>query len=386
MIKKLLLTLRRVLVPIAVLAVLLSLSVALLLQFPAGDGVPAEPEVMLEPLNDVRPGVSNLVSIQPYLTARDYAHVDVLQRKLDGYLSRAREAGWLSDKSLVVFPEHIGTWLVAEGESFLAFRAETTSTAMLWAALGNLPDLIRHLMVERAQDPFAAALFKSKADSMAVQYQRIFASLARRYGVTLVAGSIALPDPSVEAGQIIAGDGPIYNSSFVFYADGSVAGPVRKLFPIASELPFTAPARQPLPLFETPLGRLAVLICADSWYPQAWQQLGDAELVAVPSFSTPDGIWDSPWLGYNGAATPADVDLRDVGALSEGQAWRKYALGGRGGEVRAGINTFLRGQLWDLGDDGRTTAVLDGEVLQGARRDGAIISGLWLLDNNKKDG
>lgn len=382
MIKMLPLTFTRVLVPMAVLAALLVLSVALLLQFPAANDVTAEPEVMLEPLNAARPGAGNLVSIQPYLTAGDYAHVAVLQRKLDGYLSRARDAGWLSEKSLVVFPEHIGTWLVAEGESFLAFRAGSTGTAMLWAALGNLPDFIGHLMVESAQDPFAAALFKSKASSMAAQYQQVFSRLAQRYDVTLVAGSIALPDPAIRAGKIVAGDGPIYNSSFVFYADGSVAGPVRKLFPIASELPFTQPARQPLPLFDTPLGRLAVLICADSWYPQAWQQLGDAELVAVPSFSTPDGIWDSPWLGYDGAAAPEDVDQRDVGRITEGEAWRKYALAGRGGNVRAGINTFLRGELWDLGDDGRTTAVLDGELLQGARRDGAIISSLWLINTN----
>ena len=386
MIKKLSLTLSRVLVPSLVLALLSALVLTLLLQLPAADKIAAEPEVMLEALNEVRPGGPNLVSIQPYVTARDYAHAASLERKLDGYLRRARDAGWLGGDSLVVLPEHIGTWLVAEGESFLAFRAESTSAAMLWAALGNLPDFVGHLLVESAQDPFAAALFKSKAESMAAQYQQIFSSLARRYGVTLVAGSIALPDPAIRAGQIVTGAGPIYNSSFVFHADGSVAGPVRKLFPIASELPFTAPARQPLPLFDTPLGRLAVLICADSWYPQAWQQLGAAELVAVPSFSTPDGIWDSPWLGYNGAAAPEDVDQRDVGTISEGEAWRKYALGGRAGELRAGINTFLRGQLWDLGDDGRTTAVLDGQVIQGARRDGAVISSLWLTHSKNNDG
>ncbi|WP_193165931.1 carbon-nitrogen hydrolase family protein [Microbulbifer hainanensis] len=357
-----------------------ALLVSVLVQrpLPATAVAATEPEVLLEPLNPPQPNAANLLSIQPYLVAADYASADRLYRKLDGYMARARDAGWLNDRTLVVFPEHIGTWLVAEGESFLAYRAETTSGALLWAALGNLPAFGQHLLGEEAADPFAAAMFKTKAAAMAHDYQRVFATLAGRYGVTLVAGSIALPDPQLQDGEIRAGSGPIYNSSFVFYADGSVAGPVRKMHPIASELPFTEPAAQALPLFDTPLGKLGILICADSWYPDTWRQLRDADLVAVPSFSTPEGIWARSWGGYNGAAAPADVDPADVGQLTEGEAWRKYALGGRGGQLRAGINTFLRGDLWDLGDDGQTTAVLRGTVIQGQRRDGAVITSLWL--------
>ncbi|SEA29584.1 carbon-nitrogen hydrolase family protein [Microbulbifer marinus] len=359
-------------------------ALALLLQIPLPRDAAASPEppVVLEALNPARPGDANLVSIQPYLTSADYASAERLRRKLRGYLVKAQDAGWLSQQTLVVFPEHIGTWLVAEGESFLTFRADSTSMAMLWAALGNLPAFVHQLSSETAADPFAAALFKTKAVTMAAQYQQLFASLAEEFNVTLVAGSIALPVPSVKQNRIHTGTGPIYNSSFVFFADGSVAGPVRKRYPIDSELPFTEPATQPLPIIDTPLGRLGVLICADSWYPDTWQQLDGAELVAVPSYSSPDGIWQRPWNGYNGAAAPADVDSADVGALSEGEAWRKYALGGRGTHLRAGINTFFRGALWDLGDDGQTTAVLHGEVLQGQRRDGAVISSLWLAQNN----
>ncbi|SHF98172.1 Carbon-nitrogen hydrolase [Microbulbifer donghaiensis] len=364
-------------------AVLVTATLAILLRIPLPEGAAApEPPVLLEPLNKAEAGSANLVSIQPYLTSEDYASVERLQRKLRGYLTQGRSAGWLSEQTLVVFPEHIGTWLVAEGESFLAFRSDSTTGALFWAALGNLPDFLRHWRDETAADPFAAALFKSKAGAMAEQYQQVFSTLAREFGVTLVAGSIALPSPSIERDQIRAGTGAIYNSSFVFFADGSVAGPVRKLYPIDSELPFTQPGEGPLPIIDTPLGRLGVLICADSWYPQAWRQLEGAELVAVPSYSSPDGIWDRPWGGYNGAATPADISGRDVGTLSEGEAWRKYALAGRGKHLRAGINTFFRGELWDLGDDGRTTAVLHGEVLQGERRDGAVISSLWLVEKN----
>lgn len=341
-----------------------------------------EPEVWLEPLNTPVPGAANLVSIQPWLQPHDYTSSERLYRKLAGYLSRVQGEGWLGARTLVVLPEHIGTWLVASGEGFLTYRMSSTDTAMLWAALGNLPafsrELYREVTAGQAADPMAAALFRAKAGGMATGYGRVFSRLAQRFGVTLVAGSIVLPDPQVTANEIHAGSGPLYNSSFVFFADGRIGGPVRKTYPIASELPFTRPAHQPLPVFDTPLGKLGVLICADSWYPDTWAQLAGADLVAVPSFATPTGIWTRPWQGYNGARAPRDVDPGDVGRISEGEAWRKYALAGRGGQLRAGINTFLRGELWDLGDDGRTTAVIEGKLLQGVRRDGAVISSLWL--------
>ncbi|WOX06181.1 carbon-nitrogen hydrolase family protein [Microbulbifer pacificus] len=367
MIKKLFVTL------VLCIAVLVAL-----LYVPPSSRVREEPPVVLEPLNTPRPDAENLVSIQPYLTPDDYASAERLQRKLHEYLQRARDAGLLSAKSLVVFPEHIGTWLVAEGESFMVFSSRRTDTALFWSALGNLPQFARLLMEETATDPFAAALFKSKSAEMAGQYQQIFSGLAREFGVTLVAGSIVLPDPKIEDNRISLRPGPLYNNSFVFYADGGVAGPVRKNYPIDSEQPFIQPGDRDLPIFQTPLGRLAVLICADSWYPYSWQQIASADIVAVPSFSSPSGIWQKPWAGYNGAATPIDVDRQDIGRLSEGEAWLKYALAGRGGHIRAGINTFLRGDLWDLGDDGRTTAIINGEVMQGERRNGAIISSVWL--------
>jgi predicted amidohydrolase len=358
---------------------ILSLAVLVaLLCVPPSSSVSVEPPIVLEPLNTPRPDAANLVSIQPYLIVDDYASSEQLQRKLREYLLQAQQAGWLNANSLVVFPEHIGTWLVAEGENFMVFSARRTAAALLWSALGNLPQFARQLMVEEAADPFAAALFKAKSATMAGQYQRIFSGLAQEFGVTVVAGSIVLPDPQIKSNRISLSQGPLYNASFLFYADGRVAGPVLKKYPIDSEQPFIQSGDQEIPIFETPLGRLAVLICADSWYPDTWAQIASADIVAVPSFASPSGIWQQPWNGYNGAATPADVDSRDIGRLSEGEAWYKYALAGRGDDLRAGINTFLRGDLWDLGDDGRTTAIVSGEVLQGERRDGAIISTLWL--------
>ena len=158
---------------------------------------------------------------------------------------------------------------------------------------------------------------------------------------------------------------------------------VRKIFPIRDELPFVCPAiLEGLPVFETPAGRLGILICADSWYPAAYQALKTAgiDFLAVPSFLSGNDAWERPWGGYNGAPAPADVDAADAGALSEAQAWRKYALAGRLelAGVHRGLNVFLHGNLWDLGSNsGQSVAVADGEAHETPSQ-GAAVLNLWL--------
>ena len=74
------------------------------------------------------------------------------------------------------------------------------------------------------------------------------------------------------------------------------------------------------------------------------------------------------------------VDPGDIGRLTEGQAWRKYALAGRMGAsgAKQGINVFLRGVLWDMtADSGQALAVSESGVTQSSGA-GAALLNLWL--------
>jgi hypothetical protein len=102
--------------------------------------------------------------------------------------------------------------------------------------------------------------------------------------------------------------------------------------------------------------------------------------VSVPSFISSTGLWDKPWGGYDGHPAPADAELADIGRLTEGEAWRKYALAGRLAQsgARHGLNVFLRGTLWDIvADSGTAVAVREGVVHQAGRAGGALLN-LWL--------
>ncbi len=329
-------------------------------------------------------GRGNLVGIQTDMSPTDYATAAALQARLDGYLAAAKAQGWLNARTLVVFPEYLGTWLVAADEG----RA-VTETSQIAMAIRNLIlrhplALARRLLTSRAPDRLRDSVFRLKAAAMACAYHDTFSWLAARYAVTVVAGSILLPGARVAQGELQVADGRLQNVAVVYGPDGTPHPEiVRKVYPIADEIPFVAAGdAADLPVFDTPAGRLGVLICADSWYPGPYAVLAGkgAEIIAVPSYLSPTGVWRQPWRGYSGASAPDDVCREDTGQLTEGEAWLKYALAGRAPAAgfRHGINVFLRGALWDLGADGHTILIRDGQVIEAAHVDGAVLVNSWL--------
>ncbi len=331
-------------------------------------------------------GRGNLLGIEPYITPLDYASQNSFYDKLDRYLSVARELGWVNEKTIVVWPEYIGTWLVLAEESASLYRAETMAAAETQLVLRHLFPFIWYWLTAKERNRQEAAFFRIKAKRMAEIYNAVFSDLARAYSITIAAGSIVLPEPFIEGGRVQTGRGALYNAGAVFGPDGAAYPAIlRKAFPTSEELPFTAPAPvDDLPFFETKAGRLGVLICADSWFPAAYARLKSLNIgfMLVPSFEIGTlNSWNQPWQGYNGWPAPADVDPQDVGKLTEGEAWLKYAMAGRIAEAGAqhGVNVFLRGALWDQKfDGGRTTIVSGGRIMKETASRGASLNNLWL--------
>lgn len=213
-------------------------------------------------LNQGEPGTrGNLLGIQPELFPGDYQSVERLRLKLAAYLEKARSQGLLNDKTIVVLPDHIGTWLLAVGEKPELYRVRTLHEALTWLAASNPLQLARALLAAEGEDRLADALLRMKAENMAHDYQALFGGLAKAFGITLVAGSIVLPEPSLENGRLSVGAGPLYNLSLVFGPDGIPLGqPQRQAFPRADAQGFSASAPSALAAVVTPAGRLDQLM------------------------------------------------------------------------------------------------------------------------------
>ncbi|MCB1309446.1 MAG: carbon-nitrogen hydrolase [Leptospiraceae bacterium] len=328
----------------------------------------------------------NLLGIQPDMRAGDYRNAQSLYNKLNGYLLQARQRDWIGERTIVIFPEYIGTWLVAANEKESVYSAPTMSAAMQALVSSNVFQFVWYFLDTSAEDRASSALFAMKGAQMARQYAAVFSSLAREYAVTIVAGSIVLPEPRVIDGRIITqSSGPLYNASFVFQPDGTPAPTViRKVYPIEDELPFLQAADvDTLPAVDTAAGKLGILICADAWYPDVYARLAseNVRLAVVPAYlAAGDDAWNRPWRGYNGAPPPADVNPLDATRLTEGEAWNRYALPGRAPRygMYTGMTVFLRGTLWNLQSDGHTLVLRQGQTIEAPKTDGAALVNLWL--------
>ncbi|MGF6286901.1 carbon-nitrogen hydrolase family protein [Pseudomonas silensiensis] len=325
----------------------------------------------------------NLLGIQPELFPTDYQSSERLHRKLAAYLQKAQDQGLLNEKTIVVLPEHVGTWLMVSGEKDELYQATTLKEAMNWLAVSNPLKFVRALISAEGEKRLDDAHLRMKAKGMAKDYQTLFGGLAKEFHVTLVAGSIVLPEPSVIDGTLKIGHGALYNSSVVFGRDGLPIGqPQRQMHPIFDEHDvIAANGEHTLNVVDTPAGRLGVLIGSDSWYPDNYRKLDDqgAQFVAVPAFVIGRGTWDKPWRGYKGLSTPGSVSLK-AGELSEGQAWHRLTLTAQppSSQAIAGMSVFLRGQFWDQGSAGQSFLSSNGQQFADGNARGARLLNLWL--------
>lgn len=223
----------------------------------------------------------NLLGIETRLMPADYQSRERLRLKFATYLDQARGAGLLNDRTVVILPEHVGTGLFALGEKPEVQQARTLRDAMQWMALSNPWDYLRALLDNEGDDRRTEAVLKLKAGEMADDYQEIFGGLAKAYGVTLVAGSIVLPEPYLDKGRLRSGSGPLRQVSLTFMPDGDVLGPLQyKKHLSRYERRYSEAPVYPEPsVLETPAGRLIVLLGCDGYTRHVSDE---AELLAVP--------------------------------------------------------------------------------------------------------
>lgn len=316
------------------------------------------------------------------MLAVDYQSENSFFDKLDFYFNEAKQKNWFTDKTIVVLPEYLGTWLVAANEKQSVYQSQKIQDGLSTVVTSNLFSFANAYLHAKAKDKVKDAAFRMNAERTANIYGNTFTHLAKKYKVYIVGGSIILPEPSVIDNKINIGSGSLYNVSFLFRPDGIIDSQVVvKIYPTEDEHNYIAAGKlSELPIFETTAGKLGIIVCADSWYPDIYEHFENkAELLAIPSFLIPNGAMSNTWKGYSGSVNPKDVDVSDINNITEAQAWEKYALLGRSKNhgFHAGINVFMRGKLWDLGSDGHTYSFLEDSVFIGKADNTSLITCLW---------
>jgi len=131
---------------------------------------------------------ANLVGIQPFMLPGNYQSEQSFYAKLDHYFALAEDRNWLSDSTIVILPEYIGTWLVTAGEKQSVYSSSGIQQALTTMVTSNLLSFIRAYFQARGADKVKDTVFRMKATQTAQLYETVFRRLAEKYGVYIVAG------------------------------------------------------------------------------------------------------------------------------------------------------------------------------------------------------
>jgi hypothetical protein len=208
-------------------------------------------------------GNGNLIAIQPYVTPQNYSTGFNFLVTLRLYMEQIKKDSLIKKNTVVVFPEHIGTPLFACNEKENIYTRSTIKSAMNTMVLSNFFTWAPlYLSTDSVNDKKIHSILSMKSVRMADLYNQCFSSLAKEFNVTIIAGSIVLPQPYInDSGQLKSGKGSLYNT-FVTY------GPDGKALPELSMDIFSPQGRNTstksdniknLPFFKTPAGGVSLI-------------------------------------------------------------------------------------------------------------------------------
>jgi hypothetical protein len=323
-------------------------------------------------------GKGNIIGIQPYFTPQAYATALNFKITLTLYLQQLQKEKLLSPKTILVFPEYTGSWLVAVNEKQDIYDDSSLHCAMKTIIRSNLFKFgFHYLQAPKETDKTSFALFCMKRKKMAEIYQDVFGELAKTFGVTIVAGSVILPGPSLaKNGKLITGSNILYNTVAVFDTGGNILLPlIRQPYPLAAGLTGSGD-KSVSPLFSTPAGKLAILPGAASGNPDAYSRFaGQADIIAIPSLGGSGSILLSGREKDNSPGVKRNR-FENINESEPGGAMRLNAV--KAG-IHNGMNVFSSGDIWDLRPDGRVLALKNDSLLSFAASPGrGRMVNLWL--------
>lgn len=167
-------------------------------------------------------GRGNLLGMQVFMTGRDYSTEYTFYDQLESLLQQAKYNGFLNHQTTVLFPEHIGTFLVLVDENPKITNSKDFQEALSFIKSKQDYKFKFGFLDKGSIAKDIESVLKYKAEKMKNVYFKVFSKLATIYGIHIVAGTIVLPSPIVKNGKIFLREGKLQNVSFVFKPDGSV--------------------------------------------------------------------------------------------------------------------------------------------------------------------
>jgi len=175
-------------------------------------------------------------------------------------MTRLVEKAMATSPQLIVFPEHIGTPLVAMGHVRDPQDAPAIELAML-SILDAEQEKVQAIVAQHQVSAMRALLMSREAE-MREAYLGTFSNLAKKHEVYIMTGSTSLPEPEDST--------QVSNVAYIINPEGEVVGFQRKVHLLDTEgqggLDLVPGTLEELKVFETPFGKLGIAICLDCFH------------------------------------------------------------------------------------------------------------------------
>lgn len=305
-----------------------------------------------------------LFAVQMHISVADYATPGAFVTKVSSLFDRmegmrARDGrGRFRYPALAVFPEDVGTFLFACQYFRLIQRAATLEEAIRRIVWWRLPKVAWLRARHRASA--MRAMFLLSARHSYELYHQTFSCLAHRHGMSVVAGSLLVPENLYGATatfRMSPARTGVYSLSVTFGPRGEVVHLARKvnIFKGFEDVLGLSSGpldeQRPFEVYGTRVGNMisgdGFAVGRDPGFVPIGERLIDqgAEILVQPSATT------SPW-----SATVHDTP--DERAMPRSEIWFKnglMALMRSRPEVRYGINPMLNGTFLDRKFEGQST-------------------------------
>lgn len=295
-----------------------------------------------------------LVAIQLQIGHDVLASADAYRLHIETAAARAVGAAGQAEARLFVFPEIAGHLALYALAPPAARKAKTLGAALAASAVRRPLDVLRGVATTRLLDARHAVLAALAPDGERF-WKSVFGPLALRHRAYVVAGSHLRLGP----------DGELTNASMLFGPDGRLLATTHKVNLVpgmedgARGALALARGDATIPIVDTPLGKLATLVCYDGFRephtryerfvalgPRLLQR-GGVEIVANPAANP--WRWHEPWK----FAEPGETCTR-------AEQWDTEGLCGSLREIafaRYGITAHLVGHVLDLAFEGVSEVV-----------------------------
>lgn len=320
----------------------------------------------------------NIVGIQPEINILDYSSVERFYDKMESYIIEAKRKGFIREKTIVVYPEHIGSPLVLLGEKREIYFAQDSASAFSIIAWSRFPEYARHYLTSFSKQKKGEAVFKMKSQLMKDAYQNTFKKLSAVYGIYIIAGSIILSNPTVKDNTIITGTSPLVNAGFLFDPNGEIYSyPLYKKNLMNVEVDFGIKDISDKSYLIW--NNIGILFSKDSLYASNYDKetFKNIEVLISPSafYEKEEIDWASPEI----TSKPAEEAGKDS-ALVQNELWAKYSVIERVKALPAGkiaLQVFLRGKFYELNFEGESSALIKYVAQENAVPGKSAIFNIW---------